>query len=42
MSGGLKLFYDAFSQPSRAVFILMELGNIPYQPCLVNIMKGIV
>ena len=40
MSGGLKFFYDALSQPSRAVLILLELGHIPYQPCLINIAKG--
>ena len=40
MSAGLKFFYDAFSQPCRAVQILLEAGNIPYQPCLVNIARG--
>lgn len=36
----LKFFFDAFSQPSRAVLILLELGNIPYKPCLINLAKG--
>ena len=39
-AGSLKFFYDAFSQPCRAVLILMEVEKISYQPCLINIAKG--
>jgi glutathione S-transferase len=37
---GLKLFFDAFSQPSRAVWMLLEMTKTPFQPNLVNIAKG--
>ena len=40
MSGDLKFFYDAVSQPCRAVMTLMEVEKIQYQACLVAIAKG--
>ena len=37
---GLKFFFDAFSQPSRAVWMLLEVNAIPFVPSLVNIASG--
>ena len=36
----LRLFFDSFSQPCRAVMLLLEANKIPYQKVLVNIAKG--
>jgi len=36
---GLRFFYDAFSQPSRAVMMLLHANKIPYEPVVVNIAK---
>ncbi|XP_065919350.1 uncharacterized protein [Dysidea avara] len=36
---GLKYFFDAFSQPSRAVMIMLRANKIPYEPVIVNIAK---
>ena len=36
---GLRLFFDAFSQPSRAVIMLLTANKIPYEPVIVNIAK---
>ena len=37
----LRLFFDSFSQPCRAVMLLLEANKIPYQKVVVNIGKGI-
>ncbi|ETN68078.1 glutathione transferase, theta class [Anopheles darlingi] len=39
MSRGLKLYYDFMSQPSRALYILLEANKIPYQRCPVALRK---
>jgi len=36
---GLRYYFDAFSQPSRAVMILLRANKIPYEPVIVNIAK---
>lgn len=36
----LRLFFDAFSQPSRAILLLLESNKVQYQPCLINIAKA--
>ena len=38
----LRYFFDAFSQPSRAVWIFLEANQIPYQSCVIDITKGII
>ena len=38
----LRYFFDAFSQPSRAVWIFLEANQIPYQSCLINVGKGMM
>lgn len=38
----LRLFFDSFSQPCRAVLLLLEANKIPYQKVLVNVGKGIM
>ncbi|XP_058066715.1 glutathione S-transferase theta-1-like [Anopheles bellator] len=40
MAKALKLYYDLMSQPSRALWILLEKTKIPYEKCLVNLGKG--
>uniref|UniRef100_A0A2M3Z9Z4 glutathione transferase n=1 Tax=Anopheles braziliensis TaxID=58242 RepID=A0A2M3Z9Z4_9DIPT len=40
MAKSLKLYYDLLSQPSRALWILLEKNKIPYERCLVNLGKG--
>ena len=37
---GLKVFFDSFSQPSRAVLLLLQANKIPYQPCMIKIAQG--
>ena len=37
---GLKFFFDAFSQPSRSVWVLLEKNAVPFVPSLVNIASG--
>ncbi|KAI6652523.1 Glutathione S-transferase theta-2B-like [Oopsacas minuta] len=37
---GLKIFVDLVSQPSRAVALLLEVNNIPYNKVVVNLGKG--
>lgn len=37
---GLKVFYDAFSQPCRAVLLLLHANKVPYQPCMIKIAQG--
>ena len=36
---GLRLFFDAFSQPSRAVVMLLIANKIPHERAVVNIAK---
>ncbi|CAH1405488.1 unnamed protein product [Nezara viridula] len=37
---GLKLYYNTFSQPSRAVYLFLKLNNIPFEKKIVNLMAG--
>ncbi len=37
----LKFYYDAMSQPSRAVALLLQSNAIPHQPVLTSILKGL-
>uniref|UniRef100_A0A2M4BYE9 Putative c-terminal n=1 Tax=Anopheles marajoara TaxID=58244 RepID=A0A2M4BYE9_9DIPT len=39
MSRGIKLYYDFMSQPSRALYILLEVNKIPYIRCPVALRK---
>lgn len=34
---GLKVFFDAFSQPSRAVLLLLNVNKVKYEPKLIKI-----
>lgn len=36
---GLRFFFDAFSQPSRAVMMLLHANKIPYEHVVINIAK---
>nr|AUO28660.1 glutathione S-transferase theta [Lasioderma serricorne] len=36
----LKFYYDLMSQPCRALYILLKINKIPFEPCLVNLRKG--
>lgn len=36
----LKFYYDAVSQPSRAVWLLLEINKVPYKSNLVKIASG--
>lgn len=36
----LKLFFDAMSQPSRSVMLLLKCNSIAYTPKFVNVAKG--
>ncbi|KAL4456531.1 hypothetical protein ABPG74_000638 [Tetrahymena malaccensis] len=36
----LKLFYNSFSQPSRAVKCLLKIGKVDYEERFVNLAKG--
>lgn len=36
----LKYYFDLLSQPSRAVFILLKLNNIPFEPHPVALKEG--
>lgn len=40
MASQLKFFFDAFSQPSRSVWLLLEANSVPFTPSLVNIATG--
>ncbi|KJE95201.1 glutathione S-transferase domain-containing protein [Capsaspora owczarzaki ATCC 30864] len=40
MSAGLSLYFDAMSQPSRAVLILLRANNLPFTPKIINVVKG--
>ena len=37
---GLKVFFDSFSQPSRAVLLLLHVNKVPYEPMLLKLAKG--
>ena len=37
---GLKVFYDSFSQPSRAVLLLLHANNVKYEPRMIKIAQG--
>ena len=37
---GLRVFYDSFSQPSRAVLLLLHANNVKFEPRMINIAKG--
>ena len=37
---GLKVFYDSFSQPSRAVLLLLHANNVKYEPKMIKIAQG--
>ena len=39
---GLKVFYDSFSQPSRAVLLLLHANNVKYESRMIKIAKGII
>nr|QSX72302.1 glutathione S-transferase theta-like 2 [Halisarca dujardinii] len=36
----LKIFFDSFSQPCRAVLVLLRANNIPFEKEIINIGKG--
>ena len=38
---GLKVFYDSFSQPSRAVLLLLDANNVKYESRMIKIAQGI-
>ena len=37
---GLKVFFDSFSQPSRAVLLLLHANNVKFEPRMIKIAKG--
>ena len=37
----VKVYFDTFSQPSRAVLLLLAANQIKYDPCLIKIAQGI-
>uniref|UniRef100_A0A6M2DI15 glutathione transferase n=1 Tax=Xenopsylla cheopis TaxID=163159 RepID=A0A6M2DI15_XENCH len=36
----LKLYFDLMSQPSRALFIYLQTAKVPFEPCLVPLVKN--
>ena len=34
-------YYDGISQPARAVWLLLNAAGVKYEPCLVDMLKGI-
>ncbi|KAJ6635723.1 Glutathione S-transferase theta-1, partial [Pseudolycoriella hygida] len=40
MSNPLKFYYDLMSQPARALYMFLNLNQIPYQGCKIDIAKG--
>ena len=36
----LRVFFDSFSQPCRAVLMLLRANDIPFEKVLVNVGKG--
>ena len=38
---GLKVFFDLFSQPSRAVLLLLNVNKVPYEPMMLKLSQGI-
>ena len=39
---GFKVFIDNFSQPCRAVLLLLHANKVPYEPVMINVAQGIV
>ena len=37
---GLKVFFDMFSQPSRAVLLFLQVNKVPYEPMLLKLSQG--
>lgn len=37
---GLKVFVDTFSQPCRAILMLLEINKIPYETKIIKLAKG--
>ncbi|CAG9860579.1 unnamed protein product [Phyllotreta striolata] len=33
----LQLYYDLYSQPSRSIYILLKLSNIPFKKCVIDL-----
>ena len=38
--GKIKLYYDGFSQPCRALYLFLKLNNIDFEVKQVNLVKG--
>lgn len=36
----LKLYYDLMSQPSRALYIFLQVAKIPFESCPVALRNG--
>ena len=36
----LKVFFDSFSQPSRAVLLFIKANSIPYEPRMIKLADG--
>lgn len=36
----LKYYFDLMSQPSRALYVILKLTKIPFEPCPVALRKG--
>ena len=39
-NGEIKVFFDPYSQPSRAVLLLMNINKIRYEPMQLNLCNG--
>ena len=39
-NGGLKVFFDPYSQPSRAVQLFMHVNEIHYEPVQLDLCSG--
>jgi len=40
MSSPIRYYYDLMSQPSRALFIIFRLSNMPFEDCVVALRNG--
>ena len=40
--GGMKVFFDLFSQPSRAVLLLLKTNGVPFEPMMLKLSQGIL
>ncbi|EDW56295.1 GM23038 [Drosophila sechellia] len=40
MSAPIRYYYDLMSQPSRALFIIFRLSNMPFEDCVVALRNG--